>query len=300
LDSKAIRSFARGRNEGPADGRRDTDADWGVKTYTHTDQQGRQEDRTKPWFGYKSHHLVDATYELPVAFPYVTTASASDIATARVWLDTLARTHPHILKTAEALVADKGYDSTDLIQWLWQEHQIHPVIDIRDQWNAPGALRLAWGQGHVSYDYRGTVYCHCLKTWTKREMAFGGFERDRNTLKYRCPAKHYDSRCACRGRCEISDSIRIPLEANPRVFTPIARSSYKWKRLYKQRTSIERVHSRMDVSFGFEEHTIRGLEKMRLRCGLAMIVMLGLAYGRVRQKQHILMRSLVRLPAHVA
>ena len=86
----------------------------------------------------------------------------------------------------------------------------------------------------------------------------------------------------------------IELEVDRRVFTPLARSSYAWGKAYRKRTSVERVNSRLDVSFGFEEHFIRGLSKMRLRCGLALLVMVGLALGHVRAKRGKLIRSLVR------
>ena len=52
--------------------------------------------------------------------------------------------------------------------------------------------------------------------------------------------------------------------------------------------------SRLDVSFGFERHFIRGLKKMKLRCGLALIVMLAMALGRIKEKQRDRMRSLVK------
>ncbi len=57
--------------------------------------------------------------------------------------------------------------------------------------------------------------------------------------------------------------------------------------------AVERVNSRLDESFGFEKHYIRGGSKMEVRCGIALIVMLGMAYGRVRQKQYERIRSLV-------
>ncbi len=63
--------------------------------------------------------------------------------------------------------------------------------------------------------------------------------------------------------------------------------------MYNKRSAVERVNSRMDESFGFEKHFIRGAKKMKVRCGLALIVMLGMAYGRVRQKQYERLRSLV-------
>ena len=53
------------------------------------------------------------------------------------------------------------------------------------------------------------------------------------------------------------------------------------------------VNSRLDTSFGFENHTIRRLEKMKLRCGLALCVMLAMALGRIRTKEPERMRSLV-------
>ncbi|GAW93553.1 IS4-like transposase [Calderihabitans maritimus] len=63
----------------------------------------------------------------------------------------------------------------------------------------------------------------------------------------------------------------------------MARSSYKWKTIYKKRTAVERVNARLDEAFGFEKHFIRGLQKMKLRCALALTVMLALAVGRIRE-----------------
>ena len=78
------------------------------------------------------------------------------------------------------------------------------------------------------------------------------------------------------------------------MFTPVARSSYKWEKLYDKRTAVERVNARLDVSFGFENHFIRGLKKMTFRVGLALCVMLALAVGRIKENQKDKMRSLVK------
>lgn len=92
-------------------------------------------------------------------------------------------------------------------------------------------------------------------------------------------------------------SKRVSLEIDRRIFTPVARSSYAWERGYKSRTAVERVNSRLDVSFGFEKHFIRGLQKMEIRVGLALCVMLSMAVGRIKEQRRDLMRSLVRSPA---
>ncbi len=54
------------------------------------------------------------------------------------------------------------------------------------------------------------------------------------------------------------------------------------------------MNSRLDLSFGFERHFIRWQAKMRLRVGLALVVMLAMALGRIQQKQEDALRCLVR------
>jgi len=293
IDSKAISSRSRKESKRKSiDLRGEADADKGVKTYKGKRKDGSMWESVKSWFGFKLHLIVDADYDMPVDYK-VTKASASDIAIGRDMVAEIASNRPHTLKYAELFLGDKGYDDTQLITTLWNEHHVKPVIDIRDLWKIDSA-RLVHGQSNVSHDYKGTVYCHCPVQWEKRPMAFGGFEESRNTLKYRCPAKHYGFECKGKDRCWISDNIRIDINSNPRIFTPLARSSYKWKTIYKKRSSVERVNGRIDESFCFEKHFIRGIKKMKLRCSLALIVMLGMAYGRVKEKQPDKLRSLVQ------
>ncbi|MDK2817419.1 MAG: hypothetical protein PWR22_2048, partial [Moorella sp. (in: firmicutes)] len=54
------------------------------------------------------------------------------------------------------------------------------------------------------------------------------------------------------------------------------------------------LNDRLDQSFGFEQHFIRGLKKMSLRCALALAVMLAMALGRIREKKGENLRSLVK------
>ena len=73
-----------------------------------------------------------------------------------------------------------------------------------------------------------------------------------------------------------------------------ARSSYAWAAKYNYRSAVERVNSRLDVSFGFEQHTIRGMAKMKFKVGLALIVMLSMAVGHIKAGREEMMRSLVK------
>jgi len=51
--------------------------------------------------------------------------------------------------------------------------------------------------------------------------------------------------------------------------------------------------SKKDRGFGLEEHFIRGLKQMHLRCTVALSVMLGRAPGRVRIQRLDRLRGLV-------
>jgi hypothetical protein len=293
IDSKAISSFAKHQNKNDmCDGRGERDADYGKKKYKGVHKDGTPWEKIVKWFGYKLHLIVDATYELPVKFS-VTKASEPDINEAHRLIDQTASQQPEILETAEILTADKGYDDTKLITKCWDKHQIKSVIDIRNMWKDTDKTRLLEGQKNVVYNYKGDVYCCCPESGTQREMSNGGFEKDRNTLKKLCPAKQYGIECEGMTKCGVKQGIRISLAKDRRVFTPIDRASYKWEKEYAHRTAVERVNSRLDVSFGFELHTIRGMAKMKLRCGLALCVMLAMALGRIQEKQVEKMRSLV-------
>ena len=294
IDSKAISSWANHPSkESDTDGRRDLDANYGVKSYKGQHKDGKPWEKIVRWFGYKLHLVVDATYELPVAFS-VTPASKSDMPGAHDLLNQMQERQPALLTTAQTMAADKGYDDGKLITLLWDTYRIKPIIDIRRLWKDPNETRLLPGETNAVYNQTGDVYCYCPETNARREMACGGFEQDRGTLKKRCPVKQYGITCAGRHKCPIAGGLRVPMSVDRRIFTPIDRSSYKWKREYKKRTAVERANSRLDVSFGFELHTIRGLAKMQMRCGLALCVMLAMAVGRIKEKRPELMRSLVR------
>lgn len=298
IDGKAVDSFANSHNyeneeELADDRRRDLDANYGKKTYHFEDEEGNNYTKVKSWFGYKLHLIVDASYELPVAFK-VTPASDAENPVAHELINELDQTHPEILKDCKYFLGDRGYDDGKLIKVLWDNHWIKAIIDIRNMWKDGEETKLIEGEVNVVYDYCGNVYCFDPVTDKKREMAYGGFEKDRNTLKERCPAEHFGLSCKGKEECPVAGSTRIELSVDRRVFTPVARQSYKWDRIYNARTSVERVNSRLDVSYGFENHTVRGLKKMRLKTSLSLMVMLAMAVGRIEEKQEENMCSLLK------
>ena len=245
------------------------------------------------------HLIVDASYELPVAFE-VTPASYGEQPEAQRLLDQMQERHPDLLEQCERLSADKGYDDSKLINRLWDQHQIKPIIDIRNCWkdgeNEENGVvtKLVSGQENVIYTYDGQVSCMFPQTGELHAMDYGGFERDRNTLKYRCPARYSGITCEGMEQCPVADAVRIKLEEDRRVFTPVARSSYVWQDYYDERSAVERVNSRLAGGYGFDHPFIRGLTKMRLRMTLALTIMLAMALGRIQAGQPEHLRSLVK------
>ena len=297
VDSKGVDSAGRPTKEKKRDGRRDMDADWGKKRYHGEREDGTLWEKVVTWFGYKIHLLVDTKYEMAISYQ-VTRASASDTKHLLPLVEEVKEKHLQIYKDMDTAATDKGYDSEENCRRLYDEHGIKPVIDIRRMWRDKETKLLDPGcTDNIVYDEVGTVYCICPKTGEQRQMSYGGFEKDRMALKYICPVKAYGVRCSGSHECAHAlKSERISLEIDRRIFTPVARSSYAWEREYKKRTAVERVNSRLDVSFGFEKHFIRGLKKMELRVGLALCVMLAMAVGRIKEQRQELMRSLVKSP----
>jgi hypothetical protein len=297
VDSKGVDSAGRPTKEKKRDGRRDMDADWGKKRYHGEREDGTLWEKVVTWFGYKIHLLVDTKYEMAISYQ-VTRASASDTKHLLPLVEEVKEKHLQIYKDMDTAATDKGYDSEENCRRLYDEHGIKPVIDIRRMWRDKETKLLDPGcADNIVYDEVGTVYCICPKTGEQRPMSYGGFEKDRMALKYICPLKAYGLTCLGSDECgHAMKSERVCLEIDRRIFTPVSRSSYAWERGYKKRTAVERVNSRLDVSFGFEKHFIRGQKKMEVRVGLALCVMLAMAVGRIKEEHQELMRSLVKSP----
>lgn len=293
-DGKALESHGNPSKKEDCDGRREQDANWGVKKYCGVDENGKAWEKIKSWFGFRLHLIVEADSELPVSYE-VTKASAGEQPVMQEMFLALEQSHPELMSRCEHAMFDKGYDSKKMICDLWEKYKIKAIIDIRNMWKDGEETKQLKKLQNVTYDYKGVVFCHCPKTGDIKKMAYGGFEAKRDTHKYICPALAYGMACKGASECPIyQKSIRISLQENSRVFTPVARPSHKWEKLYDKRSSVERVNSRIDVSFGFERHYVRGLDKMKLRCSLALTIMLAIAVGRVRQNRPELMRSLIK------
>jgi IS5 family transposase len=277
VDSTDIPAYANGHREHPAD----TDARWGAKKKGHRQtakEKGvRQEPEVYYWFGYKLHLVVDAFYELPLAF-ILTPANEADTTYLKPLLQK-ARVDREELK-AEVIITDKGYDSQENNTYVYQECKATPIIPIRERKDA---------QLPDICNARGTPLCGC-------GLAMVYWGRDGNYLKYRCPEALGKARCKFRFRCSASPYgyvLKLPITADIRRHPPVPRETKKWQRLYKMRTAVERVNSRVKGLLGLGHITLRGLPKVNVRSALSLLVMLAAAVNMAKEQRYQEIRSLV-------
>lgn len=320
-DGKAIESHSTGHKNKASGKTSDPDADWGKHETTGVDSTtGKVWTKVKSWFGYGLHLIADTRYEIPVSFR-MTPASHSEHVQLSEMVDELFEASPLLQERCKDFSADRGLDNGSLKAKLWDDYQIRPLIDTRELWREekkapdynpaqPITRPLNPERAdNIIHTEKGAVFCVCPQTSEERPLAFQGFESDRNSLKYRCPAAAYGFECEGKEHChrigevtpgEYGRIVRIDItDHNRRIFVPTPHGSPSWKRGYNRRSALERINSRIDNSFGFEKHYIRGLGKMKTQMGLALAVMMAMALGHVREGRTEQMRSLVKpvLPA---
>jgi hypothetical protein len=297
LDSKAL----------PVLGPRPTDADQGTKAYE--DEQGEMK-KVSHWFGYKLHLLVDAKYELPLAYE-VTRASEADSPRLMPMVEALSEQHEALYERTATLAADKAYDDGEDKAALWEEHGIAPLIPARDCYTKTGGERMRpLNPSRSDTIYIGPTGEVCCKvapfeiqeSKAYATMEFMGFEKGRDTLKFRCPAAAWGLTCKNRAACRCAPTVRegkygrvvrVALSRDHRLFTPIYAHGRRFAQGYKKRTSVERVNSRLDNVYGFERAFVRSRERMALRVGLALLVMLATASAWIDSGRSDNIRSLL-------
>ena len=314
-DGKAVESHSTGRKSGKRGKTSDPDADWGKHEMGGKDRKtGKLWRKIKTWFGYQVHLIADTRYEIPVACR-VRRASQSEVKQLEAMTEELFEETPELAKRCRDFSADRGLDSGPVKAKLWDDYGIRPLIEPRELWQdekkEPGynptqvITRPLYPDraDTIVHTEKGEVGCVCPETGTQRCLAFQGFEAERGTLKYRCPAAAYGYGCAGRESCyraagsqagAFGRIVRIPLATRDRrIFTPTPYGSPSWKRGYRRRPALERIYSRLDNDFGFERHFLRGRSRMTARVGLAMTVMMALALAHARAGRRDRMRSLV-------
>jgi len=217
------------------------------------------------WFGYKLHLLVDVKHEVVMSYE-VTDSKAGDGETLPTLVQQAKQNLPP--ERIKTLAYDKAADTNDVHQFLHDEG-IKPIIQIRALWKEEPERMLPGhdGTSNIVYDEAGTVYCYdrVSDPIVRHRMAYIGHEPERETLKYRCPAKHEGWECPMSQHCNAGKSygltVRVPREIDLRRFPPLPRATKKFEQKYKGRTSVERINARLKIFWGVDDGNIRGAKR---------------------------------------
>ena len=242
------------------------------------------------WFGYKLHLLVDAKHEVALAY-HITDTKAGDNEEVETLVAHAQANLPE--GRIETLAYDKAADDIKVHEVL-AEAEIKPVIQNRACWPKDGEQEKVIGGRiplHVVHDEAGTVHCYdTSEPPVRRAMSYVGHEKDRKTLKYRCPAKVEGFACPAEERCNAGKSygmtVRVPQEIDLRRFPAIPRATQQFERLYKGRTAVERVNGRLKIFWGLDDGNVVGSRRFHAHVGAVMIVHLAFATQLARQQQN--------------
>ena len=250
----------------------------GKKEYLDDDGQVT---KVVEWFGYKLHLLVDAKHEVVLAYA-VTTANAAD-----------CKSLPDLIEQGQAnlpagriatLAYDKAADDNESHRVL-NKAGIRPVIQNRRLWKDQSEQMLPGhdGRSNIVYDEAGTVHCYDRTSapMVRHRMAYIGYEPQRETIKYRCPARHEGWPCphdaACNAGKSYGKTVRVDRTIDLRRFPPIPRATKKFERLYDGRTSVERVNARLKIFWGVDDGNLVGARRFHAMVGAVLIVHIAFA-----------------------
>ncbi len=274
VDGKFLDTYANQYKENRCkDNRAEHDATKSCKTYQMADGTTKKE-----WhYGFRAHIICDAKYGLPIKSK-VTPANNSEQTELDNILEEMEQSEEkYKLEKMLNLMGDAGYDSGKRNKKLKEEYNINLIIDIKHIWDKEEKYKEIDNE-MIAYNEEGEVY-YIVDINNYEKMKYLGYDKGNNALRYTRYRKG-------------KKVYRIPLETDYRIFTPVARDSKKFKKKYKMRTEVERLNGRIDRDYMFNDHFIRGQEKMELMLNLTFIVMLTIAKGHIKNKQENI-RSLV-------
>jgi hypothetical protein len=220
--------------------------------------------------------LVDVKHEVAVAY-HITDSKAGDNERVAALVEQAQANLPP--QRMETLAYDKAADDEQVHEVL-HSHGIKPVVQNRALWKTEPE-RVLPGRRYplnLIYDESGTIHCYdtVSEPPVRHRMAYVGYEKDRGTVKYRCPARHEGWECPsddkCNGEREWGLTARIRCELDLRRFPAIPRATKEFERLYRGRTAVERVNARLKIFWGADDGNVTGARRFHAMVGAVMVV----------------------------
>jgi hypothetical protein len=263
-DARAVRDEVQQGLPQPSGGRKEYRDDEGKVT------------KVVEWFGYKLHLLVDVQHEVALAYHVTDTKAGDNERVAALVRQAAANLPPGRMET---LAYDKAADD-EAVHAVLHDHGIKPLIQNRALWQEEPERPLPGNRYplHLVHDEAGTVYCYDTTgaVPVRHQMSYVGYDKERETVKYRCPARHEGWECPsaaqCNGGKTYGLAVRLPCALDLRRFPPVPRATKAFERLYKGRTAVERVNARLKIFWGADDGNVRGARRFHAFVGAVLVV----------------------------
>jgi transposase len=258
IDSAAIHAYEKKQPKRKSE--QTGNANWGAKF----DSFGNK----ITWFGYKLHLAVDTKSELPLALE-VTPAHVNDGEKAPSLIEKVAaRTNTHFF------MLDSGYDQLK-VYTAARNVKAQAIIPLnpRGEKEPPAGMTS-----------NGTPCCSMGYA-----MTYWGADGD--YLKFRCP--HATGKVNCPlGMTACSSSnygmvVKVNAKDDLRRYGSPHRDTKRWKKLYNERTSVERCNSRLKTYLTADSMHVWGIRKVTAHQYLNAIVLLVSALAMDHQKNQV-------------
>jgi len=265
----------------------DPEASWSVKTKRWEDKEGKKREETKSCFGFKACFNVDVAQPVIIEVETVTGSMNDQLLAKPVLQGAVENVGPGVMETC---AMDKGFDSEENVRDAYRDLGVSVIVPVRDvpekleeQPREDREMALEPGGNVVRDKYTGEVACYEETKGAepiRRVMDYAGFEKDRETHKFRCPfGAAAGKSCSSFGNCSAGScgkqgrQVRIEWDTDLRRFAPVYPRSMRWERLYKGRTAVERVNSYVKEVLRLDDHCLRGKAAISVRVLLVAITL---------------------------
>ena len=241
---------------------------------THASAKGRKADEEKRYysdvdadigwdsdlecfyFGYTEYNLSFINHKYKIDLPLflsLARASVHDAITSIKTLAAFSRTQREV--KASYLCLDSASDNYDTRGYALSLSMI-PIIDI----NRRNAGNNVYEQFN-DISENGVPVCK-----NGLEMKYQGKDHTRQRHKYRCPFHKNLEDCGCPYRDECSKSaygrtVYVKFDDDIRLFGPVPYGSKEWKKIYRDRTSTERMNQRIINDYKMKDMRMHGRKR---------------------------------------
>lgn len=215
------------------------------------------------FWGYRNHTINDLKSELPL-WEITLQANKSE---KPVGLSMLKELHQNFSLPISVVAGDANYDTEDILKYIIEQMKAEAMIP-----RNPGNTQ------NTPYTVKGDkIYCQAdLPMYRKGKMTNKGvtycqyscplhWSKEFRGIYLLCPAGH--------PKFLKQKGCNVLLRLTPSVREKINYGTYRFKKVYNQRTSVERVFSRL-LSISMQKPTVKSLRAVRNHCTTAHITVL--------------------------